>query len=99
MAASAQELALFTITIRWCIELFYGCTAVISICGNLLVICVLASCDGFTLQMRQLLINLALSDFFMALFSIPFTYSDFIYLQWNFPHSLCPIVHFTTITC
>lgn len=95
----SSGLALFTPWARLMIEVFYGSTAGIAICGNILVIVVLALTTGFAPQMRLLLTNLAVSDLCMATLSIPFTYSDFIYLEWKFPAPFCYLAHFSTICC
>lgn len=58
--------ALFTPTIRWCIEIVYGATAAASIIGNMIVIIVLLFTDGFAKETRLFLINLAVSDVLMA---------------------------------
>lgn len=44
------------------------------------------------IALRLYLINLAASDILMAVFSIPFTYTEFMYTRWLFYNWLCPIV-------
>ena len=50
---------------------------------------------------QNYLMNLALSDLAMSLFSIPFTYSDFMLGRWIFPAVLCrlaPTINVLAIT-
>lgn len=44
--------------------------------------------------LRLLLINLAVSDVTMAVFCIPFTYTQFMLNRWIFSVNFCPIVQF-----
>ncbi|KAH8033193.1 hypothetical protein HPB51_008131 [Rhipicephalus microplus] len=43
---------------------------------------------------QTFLVNLALSDIAMAVFSIPFTYTDFMLGRWIFEPLFCPVVLF-----
>lgn len=45
-------------------------------------------------ELRIFLVNLAMSDITMALFSIPFTYTDFMLGRWVFHPLFCPFVQF-----
>ncbi|XP_054157285.1 neuropeptide Y receptor type 5-like [Oppia nitens] len=47
-------------------------------------------------ELKKYLINLFTTDILIALFSIPFSYTDFMYGQWIFPAIMCPITQFIT---
>ncbi|KAJ6223151.1 hypothetical protein RDWZM_001696 [Blomia tropicalis] len=48
-------------------------------------------------QLRIYLINLFVNDILIALFTTPFTYTDFMYGQWIYPEFLCPVSNFISI--
>lgn len=48
-------------------------------------------------EIWHLLINLSLADIGMALFCIPFTYTNVMLRQWIFPHLLCPLINFAQL--
>ena len=78
--------------------ILYSLTAALSLIGNLVVIWVLLSGKRSSKELKMFLVNLSLSDITMAIFSIPFTYTDFILGRWIFSPSFCPIVQFMQIT-
>lgn len=61
------------------------------------------SCAGHKIrsgssQLRIYLLNLFLNDILIALFTTPFSYTDFMYGSWKYPAFLCPVTSFIT-TC
>ncbi|GFY41964.1 g_PROTEIN_RECEP_F1_2 domain-containing protein [Trichonephila inaurata madagascariensis] len=72
--------------------ILYSCTAIAALGGNGAAIAVLLL--GKRRSIRLFLVNLALSDMTMALFSIPFTYTDFVLGRWIFLPEFCPVVQF-----
>lgn len=72
----------------------YSVTALLALGGNATVIVVLLLGKRSSKELRTFLINLAVSDVCMALFSIPFTYTDFMLGRWVFHPIFCPIVQF-----
>lgn len=75
----------------------YSITSIISFTSNGTVILVLLLGKKSSPELRKFLINLAIADMCMALFSMPFTYTDFMYGQWIFPEFVCPVAQFITI--
>lgn len=72
----------------------YSLTAMMALGGNATVIIVLVLGKRSSRELRIFLINLAMSDVCMALFSIPFTYTDFMLGRWIFHPVFCPFVQF-----
>ncbi|RWS30852.1 neuropeptide FF receptor 1-like protein [Leptotrombidium deliense] len=72
----------------------YTVTAVVSLCGNITAIWVLFVGKRSSRELRIFLVNLSMSDITMALFSIPFTYTDFMLNRWIFDPLFCPFVQF-----
>lgn len=72
----------------------YSVTALLSLVGNITVISVLCCGKRSSRELRMLLINLAVSDITMAIFCIPFTYTQFLLNRWIFAPVFCPIVQF-----
>ncbi|XP_064457762.1 prolactin-releasing peptide receptor-like [Ornithodoros turicata] len=72
----------------------YSVTALLALAGNLMVIVVLVLGKRSSNELRLFLVNLALSDVAMAVFSIPFTYTDFMLGRWIFDPLFCPVVLF-----
>nr|AWT50645.1 neuropeptide receptor [Diaphorina citri] len=70
----------------------YSLTAVLSLTGNTTAIIVLTFGRRSSGDLKVFLINLAISDLTMAIFSIPFTYTMFLYGRWLFPTWFCPVV-------
>jgi hypothetical protein len=80
-----------------CLAILYGGTALIAIISNILAIIILNKKKRSSADLRKYLINLAVADISLAALSIPFSYSDFMYGYWEFPHFLCPLTHFINI--
>lgn len=74
------------------VVILYSCTALVALGGNGAAIAVLLL--GKRRSIRLFLVNLALSDVTMAVFSIPFTYTDFVLGRWIFLPEFCPVVQF-----
>lgn len=85
LEATGPELQMFLVVL-------YSCTAVAALGGNGAAIAVLLF--GKRRSIRLFLVNLAISDMTMALFSIPFTYTDFMLGRWIFLPEFCPVVQF-----
>lgn len=77
-----------------CLIALYSFTALLALGGNATVIVVLLLGKRSSRELRTFLVNLAVSDICMALFSIPFTYTDFMLGRWVFHPSFCPFVQF-----
>lgn len=75
----------------------YSITALLAFFGNLFALMVLLIMKRTSHDLRKYLANLAIADISMALFSIPFTYTDFMFGRWIFPAFLCPMVQFVQI--
>ncbi|XP_021002527.1 RYamide receptor-like [Parasteatoda tepidariorum] len=85
--ALGPEVQIFLITL-------YSFTALFALGGNATVIAVLLLGKRSSRELRIFLVNLAVSDICMALFSIPFTYTDFMLGRWIFHPIFCPFVQF-----
>lgn len=72
--------------------IMYSITAILSFVGNTTVIIVMVCGKKSARDLKQLLINLAVSDITMAVFCIPFTYTMIITNRWIFLPALCPVV-------
>ena len=75
----------------------YSVTALLAFVGNVTVIFVLSHGRRCPLSLRKFLINLSLADVSLALFSIPFTYTDFMLGRWIFPDFMCPVAQFVQV--
>ncbi|CAM1298552.1 Uncharacterised protein g2159 [Pycnogonum litorale] len=85
MDAVGKQIQLFLIVM-------YSLTAILSFVGNTTVIFVMLCGNKSARDFRLLLTNLAVSDITMAVFCIPFTYTQFITNRWVFVPTLCPVV-------
>lgn len=72
----------------------YAITVIASVLGNGAVITVFTCGKRNQSDLSIFLVNLAVSDLIMAIFCMPFTFSDIMFNSWVFPHGLCPIVLF-----
>lgn len=75
----------------------YSLTAILAFVGNLVALMVLLAGKRTSPDLRKYLANLAVADISLAVFSIPFTYTDFMFGRWLFPLFLCPFVQFIQI--
>lgn len=76
----------------------YSTTAFISLGSNVLTIVILLRGEHVSTELWKFLLNLSISDITMAIFCIPFTYTNYMLGRWIFPHFLCPIITFVQIT-
>lgn len=80
---------------REMVYLLYGLTGTISLIGNALVILVAVFGKRTARGIQFFIINLAISDILLALFSIPATTTNFIEGQWIFYSWLCSTAFLT----
>lgn len=80
------------------LTILYSLTAFLALFGNIIVIVVLTFGKRSSRELRLFLTNLAVSDLTMALFSIPFTYTDFMLGRWIFAPQFCPVVHMAQLS-
>lgn len=78
--------------------LIYSLTAFISLGSNALTILILLRSEQVSTELWKFLLNLSISDITMALFCIPFTYTNYMLGRWIFPRFLCPIIPFFQVT-
>ncbi|XP_060070666.1 QRFP-like peptide receptor [Ylistrum balloti] len=74
--------------------LLYTMTTLTSIFGNIAAIIIFAKGKRSKSELRPFLINLAVADLIMAIFCIPFTFTDQLLSKWIFSKPMCPIVLF-----
>uniref|UniRef100_S4RZH4 G-protein coupled receptors family 1 profile domain-containing protein n=1 Tax=Petromyzon marinus TaxID=7757 RepID=S4RZH4_PETMA len=72
----------------------YGLATVLALSGNAVVVWVLALGRRARTDISAFLINLALADLTMALFCLPFTFTEVLLQSWLFGALLCPLVRF-----
>lgn len=98
---TAQELPPLD-ALGWPMQVFliclYSATAGLSLAANALTIIVLLKGERCAKDVRKFLINLSIADIAMALFSIPFTYTLYMFGRWIFPPIMCPIVNFVQLS-
>ena len=76
----------------------YSLTAFLSLSLNIITIIVWFYGErSQSTEIWHLLVNLSLADIGMAIFCIPFTYTNVMLQHWIFPHPLCPVVNFTQL--
>jgi hypothetical protein len=79
------------------LALLYGGTASLALVTNILAIIILVKNMKISADLRKYLINLAVADISMAVFCVPFNYTDVMYGYWRFPLFLCPFSQFMNI--
>jgi hypothetical protein len=79
------------------LALLYGGTASIAFITNILAVIILVKKMKTSADLRKYLINLSAADLSMAVFSVPFTYTDVMYGYWKFPLLMCPFSRFMSI--
>nr|XP_046919353.1 neuropeptide Y receptor type 5-like [Dermatophagoides farinae] len=82
---------------RTILVVLYSATSVLAFVGNILVIIVEIFGRRSAASLRKFLINLAISDILFGVFSVPFTYTDFMFGRWIFYPWLCPWAQFIQI--
>jgi hypothetical protein len=78
-------------------EIIFTLIALLAFVGNSVVIVVEFYGKKTAKNLRKFLINLAVSDVLIGVFSVPFVYTDFMYGIWIFPNWLCPLSQFIQI--
>ena len=73
---------------------FYSVSTLLTVCGNITVITVLAFGSRSKTDLTKFLINLALADLLMAFFCMPYTFTTTMLGYWIFGGVMCPLVHF-----
>jgi hypothetical protein len=79
------------------LALLYGGIAFVAFVTNISAVIILVKKMKTSADLRNYLINLAAADLSMALFSVPFNYSDVMYGYWRFPLLMCPFSRFMAI--
>jgi hypothetical protein len=79
------------------LTLLYGGTASLALVTNITVIIFVVKKKKTSVGLRKYLMNLAVTDITMGVFSISFNYTDVMYGYWRFPLFLCPLSQFITI--
>jgi leucokinin receptor/neuropeptide Y receptor len=79
------------------LALLYGGIAFVAFVTNISAVIILVKRMKTSADLRKYLINLSAADLSMALFSVPFNYSDVMYGYWRFPLFMCPFSRFMTI--
>ncbi|XP_035671615.1 QRFP-like peptide receptor [Branchiostoma floridae] len=77
--------------------LVYGLATFLSLVGNSCVVVVLTFVSQKWTELNIFLVNLAIADLTMALFCIPFTFTEVMLQDWMFGETMCPVVRFTQV--
>nr|XP_027195484.1 QRFP-like peptide receptor [Dermatophagoides pteronyssinus] len=78
--------------------ILYSFTACFAFISNFLTIIVMWKGKRCSRDLRKFLINLSVTDLLMALFTIPFTYTNYMLGRWIFFPSMCSLVNFAQLT-
>lgn len=70
----------------------YSLTTLFSVVGNTMVILVFSLGKKSRSDLKAFLINLAVADLIMAIFCMPFTFTQTMLADWVFSTPMCPIV-------
>jgi leucokinin receptor/neuropeptide Y receptor len=79
------------------LAILYGGTASIAFITNISAVIILVKKMKTSADLRKYLINLSAADLSMAIFSVPFNYTDVMYGYWKFPLFMCPFSRFMSI--
>jgi hypothetical protein len=79
------------------LALLYGGTAFVAFITNITGVYFLVKKRKLSAGLRKYLINLAATDIYMAVFSVPFNYTDVMYGYWKFPLFMCPLSQFVSV--
>ncbi len=79
------------------LAILYGGTASLAFVTNISAVIVLFKKMKISADLRKYLINLSAADLSMAVFSVPFNYTDVMYGYWKFPLFMCPFTRFMSI--
>lgn len=94
---SVSSLEATSPSVRNFLVALYSATSVCAFVGNVIVVIVEAFGRRSAANLRKFLINLAISDILFGVFSVPFTYTDFMYGHWIFLPWMCPWAQFIQI--
>ncbi|KAH9413121.1 hypothetical protein DERP_006807 [Dermatophagoides pteronyssinus] len=78
--------------------ILYSLTACLAFISNLLTIIVMMNGKRCIGDMRKFIVNLSIADILMAIFTIPFTYTNYMLGRWIFISFMCPIVNCAQLT-
>ncbi|XP_077864011.1 tachykinin-like peptides receptor 99D [Saccoglossus kowalevskii] len=73
----------------------FSITIVLSVTGNAIVIAVLLCGKSCKNDLNAYLLNLAVADLTMTIFSMSFTFTTIMYGHWIFGQLMCPVTLFT----
>jgi hypothetical protein len=79
------------------LALLYSGTAFVAFIMNITGVLFLVKKRKLSVRLRNYLMNLAATDISMAVFFIPFNYTDMMYGYWRFPLLMCPLSQFVNI--
>ncbi|XP_013381106.2 neuropeptide Y receptor type 5-like [Lingula anatina] len=97
MSLSLEDKHPFDRGVQAIIATVYSMTALFAIVGNLTVIIILIFGNRSRSDLTTFLVNLAVSDLGMALFCIPFTFTQAMLGDWVFGEFMCTFVLFTQV--
>ena len=83
--------------IQMVIATLYLLTSAASLIGNGIVIIVQTYGTESSNNIRKYLLNLAISDLFIGVLCVPFTYTNIVLGHWIFPNWLCPMGQFVQL--
>ncbi|KAI8521551.1 Serpentine type 7TM GPCR chemoreceptor Srsx [Branchiostoma belcheri] len=75
----------------------FGLATFLSLVGNACVVIVLTFGSQKWTELNIFLVNLAIADLTMALFCMPFTFTEVMLQDWVFGDMMCPLVRFTQV--
>jgi hypothetical protein len=79
------------------LALLYSGIASLALVTNISAIIILIKKNRTSTHLRKYLMNLSATDISMAVFSLPFNYTDVMYGYWRFPLFMCPVSQFMNI--
>jgi hypothetical protein len=79
------------------LALLYGGIAFVALIANIAAVIYLVKKMKTSVGLRKYLMNLAVTDISMAVFCVPFNYTDVMYGYWRFPLFMCPLSQFMNI--
>ncbi|XP_070545187.1 substance-K receptor-like [Ptychodera flava] len=83
--------AILTDTKKYALMVLFFVTVALSIIGNVTVICVLTCGSRRKREFSMFLLNLAIADWTLAIFSMPFAFMNAMLNEWVFGDVMCPI--------
>jgi hypothetical protein len=79
------------------LALLYVGTAFVALITNITGVYFLVKKRKLSNDLRKYLMNLSATDISIAVFSVPFNYTDVMYGYWRFPLFMCPVSQFVNI--